>query len=66
MAVYVKNTLRCAVGVQYRPPNHGIEDTDSLLQETGRASRNENVCILGEYNFRRIDWEGVVGDHESE
>ena len=36
------------------------------MQEIGGASRNKNVCILGDYNFRRIDWEGVVGDEESE
>ncbi len=93
MAIYVRDTLRCAVntslrvdvysesiwadilkgkekltvGVQYRPPNLGREDTNSLLQEIGGASRNKNVCILGDYNFRRIDWEGVVGDlQESE
>ena len=92
MAIYVRDTLRCAVntslridgtsesiwvdilkgrekltvGVQYRPPNLGREDTNSLLQEIGEASRNRNVCILGDYNFRRIDWEGIVGDQESE
>ena len=92
VAIYVRDTLRCAVntslridgtsesiwvdilkgrekltvGVQYRPPNLGREDTNSLLQEIGEASRNRNVCILGGYNFRRIDWEGIVGDQESE
>ncbi len=30
------------------------------------VSRNKNVCILGGCNFRRIDWEGVVGDPKSE
>ncbi len=53
-------------GIQYRPPNLRREDTNSLLQEISRASRNKYVCFLGDDNFRRIDWERVVSDLESE
>ncbi len=62
----LKGREKLTVGVQYRPLNLGREDTNSLLQEISMASRNKNVCILGDYNFRRIDWDGVVGDQESE
>ncbi len=55
----LKGRENLTVGIQYRLPNLGREDTNSLLQEIGRASRNKNVWILGDYNFRRIDWEGV-------
>ncbi len=54
------------LGVQYRPPNLRREDTSSLLQEINRACRNKNLCFWGDYNFRRIDWERVFGDLESE
>ncbi len=36
------------------------------MQEISRACRSKNVCFLGDYNFRRIDWERVIGDLESE
>ena len=48
---------KLVVGIQYRPPNLRREDTITLLQEISRACRNKNVCFLGDYNFRRIDWE---------
>ncbi len=41
------------------------EDTNSLLEEISSARRNKNVCILSDYNFRRIEWQGVVGDLDS-
>ncbi len=47
----LKGREKLTFGVQYRPRNLGREDTNSLLQEISGASRNKNVCILGDYNF---------------
>ncbi len=66
MGRYFKWERKLILGFQYRPPNLGRENTSSPLQEISRACRNKNVCILGDYNFRRIDWERVVWDLESE
>ncbi len=57
---------KLVIGVQYRPPNLRRGDTSSLLQEISRACRSKNVCFLRDYNFRRIDWERIIGDLESE
>ncbi len=57
---------KLVLSIQYRPPYLRREDTNSLLQEIRRTCRNKNVCCLRDYNFRRIDLEGVVGDQESE
>ncbi len=62
----LKGREKVVLGVQYRPPNLRREDPSSMLQEINRACRKKNVCLLGDYNFRRIDWESVVGDLESE
>ena len=32
------------------------------MQELARASRYNNVCIMGDFNYRRIDWDSVTGD----
>ena len=37
-----------------------------LMQEIARASRYSNVCIMGDFNYRRIDWDTLTGDGRSE
>lgn len=36
-----------------------------MLQEIGRASRNRNVCVVGDFNYRGINWERAIGDSDS-
>lgn len=50
----LKGKDKLTLGVLYRPPN------------LGRASGSKNVCFMGDFNYRNIDWEGMVGDLESE
>lgn len=37
-----------------------------MLQEisTGRASRFRNVYVIGNFNYRKIDWDTLSGDQE--
>ena len=53
------------IGVLYRPPNLSREDSEPLLREISRASRFSNVCIMGDFHFRNIDWDTMVGDREA-
>ena len=36
------------------------------MQELARASRYNNVCITGNFNYRRMDWDSMTGDGSSE
>ena len=54
------------IGVLYRPPNLSREDGEPLLREISRASRYSNVCIMGDFNFRNIDWDTMAGDRETQ
>ena len=36
------------------------------MQELARASRYNNVCIMGHFNYKRIDWDSMTGDRCSE
>ena len=57
---------KIVLGLIYRPPNESMEVTSSLLQEIARACRYRQVCILGDFNFRNIDWGNITGDREAE
>ncbi len=50
-----KGKDKLTLGVLYRPPNLSRQDTDILLQEVGRVSRNKHICIMGDFNYRNID-----------
>ena len=50
------------LGIIYRPPDMGAEASASLLQELERASRYDNVCVMGDFNYRNIDWDSMTGD----
>ena len=52
--------------MQYRPPNQSREDTEPLLREISRASRYKNVFIMGDFNYRNINWDNLVGDQEAQ
>ena len=54
------------VGLAYRPPNLSREDTLPLLDEIRRACTHRRVCIMGDFNFRAIDWELMVGNSEAD
>ena len=36
------------------------------MQELARASRYNNVCIMGDFNDRKINWDSMTGDGSSE
>ena len=59
-----KNKL--VIGLLYRPPNLSKEASNLLWQEIERACRSKHVCIMGDFNYRNIDWEALVGDQEAE
>lgn len=50
----------------YRPPNLSREDSTLLFEEMSRASKYKNVCIVGDFNYRNVDWINNIGDHESD
>ena len=50
------------LGIIYRPPDLDKAASAPLMQEIARASRYNNVCIMGDYNYRRIDWDSMTGD----
>ena len=54
------------MGVIYRPPSLGKEAAQPIWQEMSRAAKYNNLCIMGDFNFRNIDWDNIVGDYESE
>ena len=54
------------VGLIYRPPNSTNDNTSLLVQEINRACKQRQICILGDFNFRNINWENITGDREAE
>ena len=50
----------------YRPPYLDEETSTSLMQELTKASRYNNVCIMGDFNYRGIEWDSLTGDRSSE
>ena len=54
------------VGIIYRPPDLDAAASAPLMQELARASRYTNVCIMGDFNYRRIDWNSMTGEGNSE
>ena len=54
------------VGIIYRPQDLEEAASAPLMQELARASRYNNVCIMGDFNYRRIAWDNMTGDGCSE
>ena len=53
---------RLLIGCIYRPPSLSREETSLIYQEiSAAATRYNNVCIMGDFNFRGIDWVNNVG-----
>ena len=46
----------------YRPPNLSTVDSILIWQELSRACRYDQLCVLGDFNVRNIDWDLTVGD----
>ena len=58
---------RLLIGCIYRPPSLSREETNSIFQEiSAAATRCKNVYIMGDFNYRNIDWVNNVGDNEAE
>ena len=57
---------KIVVGIIYRPPDLDEEACASIMQEIARAARYNNVCIMGDFNYRGIDWDTMTGDRSSE
>ena len=36
------------------------------MQKLTRTSRYNNVCIMEDFNYRKIDWDSMTGDGSSE
>ena len=50
------------MGVVYRPPNLSKGDSIPIWQEINRACKYGQLCLLGDFNLRNIDWDLTVGD----
>ena len=50
----------------YRSSQLTREASKLLFQEINTAAKYKNVCIVGDFNCRNVDWINIVGDHESE
>ena len=62
----IKGGKKFVVGIIYRPLDLDVAASALLMQELARASRYNNVCIMGDINYRRIDWDSMKGDGSSE
>ena len=54
------------MGVVYRPPNTTNDSNTALWQEIDKAGRYSQVCVVGDFNFRNIDWGLMTGNSEAE
>ena len=54
------------LGLVYRPPNASDEINSSIWQEINRAGRYSQVCVTGDFNYRDINWDLMVGNREAE
>lgn len=63
----VSGRERLLLGCVYRPPSLSRELTSLIFQEiTAAAARFRNLCIMGDFNYRNIDWSNNTGDNVSE
>ena len=53
------------IGNIYTPPNRSREVSKVLFQEINAAAKYRNVCIMGDFNSRNVDWINTTRDHES-
>ena len=64
--IHIGRNKKIVVGIIYRPPNLDEEASTTIMQELERASRYNNVYIMGDFNYRGIDWESMTSDRGSE
>ncbi len=57
---------KVVIGVIYRPPDLDSDVSVSIMWEILIAARNKNVCIMGNSNYRNIDWDIFIENRESE
>lgn len=63
----VNGREKLLLGCIYRPPSLTRNESTLIFQEINvAATRYKNVCIMGDFNYRSIDWVNNVGDNESE
>ena len=53
-------------GIIYRPPNLDRTNSKIIWEEISKASRYNKVCIVGDFNFRYINWRQLTGNLESD
>ena len=56
---------KTVLGVVYRPPNLSKGDSTPVWQ-INRACNYKQLCVLGDFNLRNIDWDLTVGDNDAE
>ena len=54
------------IGDVYKLPNLFRDTVTLLFQEINAAGKYRNVCIIGYFNYRNIDWINIAVDHESD
>ena len=53
------------MGLMYRPPNATNEISSLLCQVINRAAaRYSQVCVMGDFNHRNVDWSLMIGNKE--
>ena len=63
-----KDGLKILLGCIYKSPNTTKENEEKLLKLLNNKAINtfDRVCIMGDFNFPNIDWEGTwVGEREN-
>ena len=53
------------IGNFYRPPNLYRETSALLFQEINVEAMYRNVCIMGYFNYKNVDWINTAGDHKN-
>ena len=52
------------IGNFYSPPNLSRETSMLLFQEIIATAKCRNVCIIGGFNYKNVDWINIARNHE--
>ncbi|KAK7070553.1 hypothetical protein SK128_011539 [Halocaridina rubra] len=64
--VHLSNSgVSVLAGVVYRPPDLDNIESQVIYDEISKVTRSNRVCIVGDFNFRHINWETITGDSSS-
>ena len=65
--VEIKNDRKSLVlGLVYRPPGLDRINSKIIYDEITKAARSNTTCVVGDFNYRNINWDNLTGDIETE